>query len=126
MSYTSITKMENLHDEALRGLNFYKEDIDILEKRLVEVAAKNSSFEARQDIEHFQNQFLVQQNNISALKHKIKSHVHELSVQSSTHGGRVETERLGIEKELADEYQDLEKVINEMRHEFNRFLSKWM
>lgn len=126
MSYTSITKMENLHDEALRGLSFYKEDLDILEKRLVEVAAKNSSFEARQDIEHFQNQFLVQQNNISALKHKIKGHVHELSVQSSTHGGRVETEKLGIEKELADEYQDLEKVINEMRHEFNRFLSKWM
>jgi hypothetical protein len=126
MSYTSITKMENLHDEALRGLNFYKEDIDILEKRLVEVAAKNSSFEARQDIEHFQNQFVVQQNNIHDLKHKIKIHVHELSVQSSTHGGRVETERLGIEKELADEYQDLEKVINEMRHEFNRFLSKWM
>lgn len=126
MSYTSITKMENLHDEALRGLNFYKEDIDILEKRLVEVAAKNSSFEARQDIEHFQNQFVVQQNNIRDLKHKIKNHVHELSIQSEGHGGRVETEKLGIEKELAGEYQELEKVINEIRHEFNRFLSKWM
>lgn len=126
MSYTSITKMQNLHDEAIRGLLFYKEELDILETRLAEVAQKNTSWEARQGIEHFQNQFIIQRNNIDELKHRINLHVQDMSKESSNHAGRIPEEQVKKEKELSTEYLGLEKIINEMRQEFNKYLSKWM
>ena len=126
MSYISITKMENLHDEALRGLEFYKQDLYIQQQRLQEVAAKNTSFEARQSVEHFQNQFIVQRNNIDELKHKLNEQVQLLGKDAMEHGGRIEKGLAEEETKLNEEYHDLEKVINELRHEFGQFLSKWM
>lgn len=118
--------MDNLHDEALRGLEFYKQDLLILQQRLQEVAAKNSSFEVRQSVEHFQNQFIVQRNNIDELKHKINEQLQLLGKDAQAHGGRVDKDLAKEEEQLSEEYKGLEKVINELRHEFNQFLSKWM
>lgn len=94
--------------------------------RLDEVASRNTSFEARQGIEHFQNQFDIQEKNIHDLKHKIDEHVQTMGHDAQLHQGRVDQNLKEKEKELMDEYAQLEKVINELRHEFNNFLSKWM
>ena len=64
MSYTNASNLGVQHNEWLRKLEFYKEDLDILEKRLLEVSDKNTSTEARAGIEHFQNQFMIQRKNI--------------------------------------------------------------
>jgi hypothetical protein len=94
--------------------------------RLDEVALKNTSFEARQGIEHFQNQFDIQEKNIHDLRHKIDEHVHLMGSDAQTHQGKVEQDHKEAEIQLMDQYAQLEKVINEVRHEFNYFLSKWM
>lgn len=126
MSYISVTKMDNRHDEALRGLEFYKQDLQIQESRLREIAGKNTSFEVRQSIEHFQNQFIVQRNNIDELRHKLNEHLQLLGKDAQQHEGRVGIDLVDSEGQLSEEYMMLEKVINELRHEFNTFLSKWM
>ncbi len=112
--------------EILRGLIFYKEEIKILQDRLEEVSSKNNSFEARQGIEHFQNQFIMHQNNIDELKHTVNLLVEKMSKDAIQHGGRIEKESVIDEEKLNDEFVGLEKVIKDMRHEFNLFLSKWM
>lgn len=126
MSYITISKLENFHSEVLRGLLFYKEEISILEGRLEEVAAKNNSFEARQGIEHFQNQFILQRNSIDELKHKVNLFADHLASDAKQHTGHIEKKRVEEQDALKDEYILLEKVIKEMRREFNTFLSKWM
>ena len=118
--------MDNRHDEALRGLEFYKQDLIILQQRLQEVAEKNTALDVRRSIEHFQNQFIIQRNNIDELRHKVNEQVQLLSKDVQLHEGRVEKQLLEEEEQLDAEYRQLEKIINELRQEFNTFLSKWM
>ncbi len=126
MSFTNISKLNTRPLDILRGLVFYKEEIKILQERLEEVASKNNSFEARQGIEHFQNQLVMHRNNIDELKHKMNEFNDRLSKDAHLHGGRIDHERINEENTLIEEYEGLEKVIKEMRREFNAFLSKWM
>ena len=126
MSYTSVSNIGNGHSDAMRGLNFYKEELRILELRLFEVASKNNSFEARQGIEHFQNQFVIQQNNIHDLRHKLDKHDANMAVDANMHAGHVNQVFIQEEQDILNEYRRLEKIIKELRREFNLFLSKWM
>ena len=78
MSYTNVVNIAKGQAEWLKGLSFYEDEIYIMENRLAEVAMKNSSFEARQGVEHFQNQFVIQRNNIDELKHDIREFEHHI------------------------------------------------
>jgi DNA anti-recombination protein RmuC len=126
MSFTSIAKLSTRPLDTMRGLVFYKEEIKILQDRLDEMATKNSSFEARQGMEHFQNQFLMHRNNIDELKHKVNLVNEELSREIHLYGDHIIKEKLDEMDALNAEFNILEKVIKEMRREFNAFLAKWM
>jgi hypothetical protein len=126
MSFTNTTRVNAEHQEWLKGLVFYKEDLQILENRLIEIASKNTAFEARQGIEHFQNQFLVQRNNIDELKHKIREHISIYGKITELAEEVVENEKLAEHENLKDEYNSFEKIVKELRQEFNIFLAKWM
>ncbi len=126
MKEINIKHITNLHSDALRGLDFYKQEITILKKRLEEIAADNTGQEAAERVEYFQNQFLIQNNNIDELKHGIHENIQNLEDQIRQSGAYVKVNTVGENLELYDQYISLEKVINEVRHEFNRFASKWM
>ena len=126
MKELNIKHITNLHSDALRGLDFYKQEITILKKRLEEIAADNTGQEAAERVEYFQNQFLIQNNNIDELKHGIHENIQNLEDQIRQSGAYVKVNTAGENLELYDQYIGLEKVINEVRHEFNRFASKWM
>jgi len=115
-----------LQVEGLLGLSFYKDELRILESRLIEVAGKNTGFETSREIEHFQNQFILQQNNISELRHKINKHVQKMGTDMMKPGGQINKDLLEEDNVLTDEYKRLEKIIKELRHEFNEFLIRWM
>ena len=126
MKEINIKHITNLHSDALRGLDFYKQEITILKKRLEEIAADNTGQEAAERVEYFQNQFLIQNNNIDELKHGIHENIQNVEDQIRQSGAYVKVNTAGENLELYDQYIGLEKVINEVRHEFNRFVSKWM
>nr|MBP6215751.1 hypothetical protein [Chitinophagaceae bacterium] len=81
---------------------------------------------ARQGVEHFQNQFIVQRNNIDELKHEVNLYVEKLGKDAQQHGGRMETAMIAEHTALHEKYEDFERVMNILRHEFNEYLSKWM
>ncbi|MBL7731876.1 MAG: hypothetical protein JNM88_11915 [Chitinophagaceae bacterium] len=126
MTYTSITHAGNDHSFWRKGLEFYEDDIQIMETRLAEVASKNNSFEARQGVEHFQNQFIVQRNNMDELNHEINLYVQKLGEDSQKHQGHIEMSMLADHDTLQQKYEVFEKIMNGIRHEFNDFLGKWM
>ncbi len=75
----SIYKQHEENTEWTNKLNFYGEEISILSGRLAEITTKNSNKEMLSEVEHFQNQFIIQQNNIDEIKHGIK--MNEESIQ---------------------------------------------
>lgn len=126
MTYTNITRVGTDHTIWLKGLEFYKDELDVQEKRLSEIASRNNSLEARQAIEHFQNQFIVQRSNISSLRHEVNNYVRRLGTDSKEHSGHIETEMLNKHLELQDKYERFEMIMNGLRGEFKSFLLKWI
>jgi hypothetical protein len=127
MEKVSITHLSNAHTDWLRGLDFYKQEIKILKKRLTEIAGKNTSTEVMKDVEHFENQFEIQAENIHRLSHDIKSNVKIASVESKNSGaGYIDGYLLDQHQELGQRYITEEKTLNELRHSFNEFASWWL
>jgi len=97
-----------------------------MDSRLTEVANKNNSFEARQGIEHFQNQFLVQQKNISDLRHEVNNYVKKLADNTQQHSGQIHESLVPEHNSLHEKYENFEMIMNGLRHEFNEYVAKWM
>jgi hypothetical protein len=112
--------------EWTNKLNFYKDEIKIMTGRLEELTAKNSSNEVLAQVEHFQNQFIVQRNNIDEAIHAVK--MNEELLQTEIKENPVAVDRRSveyheIEKDMVDSF---EKNFNELRSEFNEFVGKWL
>lgn len=126
MKKISIKHLHNLQNEALRGLDFYAEELTILQHRLEEIAADNTGKEAMQQVEHFQNQLIIQKNNIDELKHAVNEHLMALKNQLEKVPGFVLEISGDIDDLLYDRYETLTIIINDMRKQFNRFAAKWL
>ena len=126
MNYTNTEHLGTAHREWLNKLDFYKNELLILDGRLTEIASRNSNMEARTGVEHFQNQFIVQRNNIDELKHSINENAHHAFVEVKEHAGHVSSDSVLDYKKMEDEVLSFEKVMKDLRAEFNLFLAKWM
>ena len=126
MSYTTVIHFGSDHLEWLKSIDFYEGELDILEGRLEEIVRKNNGAEAMTGVEHFQNQFTIQRNNIDELRHSINEHAVKVSADAKKHAGKMEAGFVGDHKQLKDRVKIFEKIINDLRQEFNVFLAKWM
>lgn len=126
MSYTTIAHCGHDHLTWLKNIDFYDDELDTLENRLVEIVKKNNGQEAMAGVEHFQNQFIVQRNNIDELRHSIHEHEGFVAEDAKLHQGRMDKRREQEHDELKERVNSFEKVINDLRQEFNLFLAKWM
>ena len=77
-------------------------------------------------VEHFQNQFIVQRNNSDELNHEINLYVQKLGEDAQHHAGHIGTYLVVEHDQLQDKYENLERIMNGLRHEFKDYLAKWM
>jgi hypothetical protein len=126
MSYTTATYCGTDHHQWLRSLEFYKEEFKILDERLQEIMQRNNGKETMALAEHFQNQFLIQRNNIDELKHNIHEHENLVAMDVREHAGKMKNTRVLDHDEIKAEFETLEKLIKNLRVEYNLFLSRWM
>ena len=126
MSYVNILRTGTDHTIWAKGLEFYRDELEIMNKRLIEVSGKNTSEDVLKGVEHFQNQFFIQQKNISDLRHLVNGYIKGLSHDAKTHEGHVDAIFITQGDDLRKRYEQLEQIMNGLRHEFNEFLSKWM
>ena len=112
--------------EFTSKLDFYKDEIKILEKRLGELASKNSKSDIRGELEKYQNQLIVQRNNIDEITHKVKINEDALEREIEKNPVAVDHRHVpnhAAEKELVSGF---EKNFNSLRADLNGFISKWM
>jgi hypothetical protein len=126
MKHINIKHISSLHGDALRGLDFYSTELGILQGRLSEIAGKNTALEVQEQVDHFQNQFIIHSGTIKAFRQafhenskKIGAEVHELA-------GFADAGDIEVNEYLYEEYLTEEKIFNELRREFNRFAAEWM
>lgn len=123
------TSLNILHHQAgdwLRELDFYKEEITLLTRRLESVATANTGAEVLKQVEHFQNKFVLVRQQIDDLKQevaKVDHHVNEVARQKPEHTNEKYIE---MGSQLTDKITNLVKDIAGLRFQFNQFLSKAM
>jgi len=126
MSYMNVIQLGTEPHEWLSALDFYQKDIIILDARLLEVSKKNTGKEAAIDLEHFQNQFSIQRQNIRDLKHRIKANNRIAAAQAQRHVNHVSTDVISYNSQVGEDMKQFELTMKELRQQFNIFLSKWM
>jgi hypothetical protein len=117
---SQLTGECNTWREGLRQLRdeFTKDKV-----QLQQVAKPTLSKEQLQDVEHLHNQFHIQLINIHDLKQSIKVHERALSIEMSSADGLKE-ETITDHENLFDQYQSLDLRLQDLREEFNQFLSR--
>ena len=74
-------KIYTQHSENVEWTNklkFYKDELEVLNKRLDEIVSKNNNQDVLKEVEHFQNQFIIQKNNIDNISHDVKMNEEKL------------------------------------------------
>jgi hypothetical protein len=122
----NIFDQHSENQDWLKSLDFYKEEILILKKRLEEVTGKNNAPEFLKEVEHYQNQFIVQRNNIDELSHAIKMNEKEIVNEVNANPVAVEHRKVESHETESDFLGYFEKNFAGLRTEYNKFLSKWM
>lgn len=125
-NHVNIKHIKNLNNDGLRGIAFYRQELGILQERLQEVAADNTAREVQERVDHFQNQFLIHENYLAELKHDIHTNDEDIEAELMHTGNLVSQEVAAEHTRIHERYVNEEKILNELRHEFNRFASEWM
>jgi len=126
MQTTSVKNIDNNHSEWKNILGFYKDELDVFKERLNEVAQKNTGKEIMQMVEHFQNQFVIQSENIDILLHDINEHVSSLASEILHHAGHIDKHQIPEHFVLQERVEREALIFVGIKTEFMKFLSKVM
>ena len=127
MNKVKISHVNNMHNQWLRSLNFYKTEMTILKGMLTEIAGKNTGAEVMKEVEHFENQFKVQTNNIDVVSHDIHVNLDAISkAAQSSSAGYIDGSLLTSHTALGHKADEVEKGVIELVRSFRKFAEKWM
>lgn len=124
-----VKTINELHEEHRTWLNkllFYEDELIIMAGRIAEVEKKNTSKDVLALVDHFQNQLVIQKEQIDILKHDIKSHELFLEGAIIKNHDSIDDEKFSDHKKHRESILVFEKIFNDLRGELIQFLSKWM
>jgi len=110
----------------LNKLEFFKDELKIFKNRLSEVTKQNTNHDVLAMVEHFQNQIIIQRNEIDTLRHNIKQYENSLeakvkeNIVAANHNADPEFDQ---HKESITTF---EYLFNELRDDCVKFFSKVM
>ena len=105
-------------------LRQYRDEFSKDKTKLQEAVGQPLSKDQLQDVEHLHNQFHIQLINIHDLKHAIKTHEQKMNYEMGANNGKLNGETMAEHENLLDQYQSLELTLQDLRDEFDDFLSR--
>lgn len=114
------------HELWLNTLRFCKDEIGIFEKRLEDIAKRNTGRDVMAELEHFQNQYIREREVIDELRHDIKQHENYLQQYASEHPVAIDHVLFKDHAGLRDRVNTFEKLYHELKAEFMRWLADRM
>jgi predicted RNA-binding protein len=119
--------LEYFHSDHLRWRNeleFSREEIKIFNHRLEDVVKATSDHELMAEVEHFQNQFIRENELIDTLLHKVgieEKWIGKLARQAAT---TIEQFDMMRHLELAGELVTFSRLYADLRYTFSKFLMR--
>lgn len=116
--------MHHQNSDWLRELDFYKHEIGVLTTRLEEVSKANTGIDVNKKVEHFQNKFIVLNEQLDILNHDIKLKEEALELIIETKPEHIDEKAVQPNDIMLNRVNDLTKVIADTRFNFNKFLAE--
>ncbi len=120
----SITLLHGEHNEWISKLSFYNDDLVLMRKRLDDVVKRNNSEEFLTGLEHFQNQIIIQQDQIDQLMYEINEHETVLKKSVSRNPVATDHRKMNDHPEHREKIARFEELFRTMRKEQMIFLEK--
>ncbi len=105
-------------------LRQYRDEISKDKTKLQNAVSHPLSKDQLHDVEHLHNQFHIQLINIHDLKHAIKTHEQKMNYEMNVNKGKLNGETMAEHEKLHDQYKSLHLTLQDLRDEFDGFLSR--
>ncbi|WP_341227448.1 hypothetical protein [uncultured Arcticibacterium sp.] len=112
------------HKTWQEELAFYSNNLISLRNRLSEVSIQNTNHDLKKAVEQFQNQFIIQKEQIDILNHDIQ--ISEDAIEANIKANPVASDhrKMSEKTDLADRMETFKKLFVEMKETFNDFVGK--
>lgn len=114
------------HQQWVRELKFFKEEMGFFRNRLEEIAERYTSMDVMKELEKFQNQMYIQGNAIDTLIHDVNAHEHEISKYAEEHPVAIDHVLFKDHGPLRERIDRNRELVLQFKQEYQRFLAKWM
>jgi hypothetical protein len=114
------------HQLWLNDVKFYNDELKIYQKHLEEVAKKNTGKDVMRYIEHFQNQFIIQKEQLDILKHNINEHENWISKYAKENPVAIEHKAFADHSDMREQIISFKKIYTELKTEFKHFVAQWI
>jgi hypothetical protein len=111
------------HQLWLSETKFFRDELAIYQNRLSEVASKYTVSDVLKQIEHFQNQFIIQKNELDIITHLTNEHEQWLTNYAKAHPVAIDHVEFANHVVLEDKMVMFKKLYTELKHDFLKFLS---
>lgn len=109
---------------------FFNQEIALFEGYLSEIAKRWTDHEVLAELEHFQNQFIIQKEHAEQLAHDISAFQHNMSVFVKSNESVIEHKyfdsKANETSKVAERVETYKSVYAALKKEFRIFLSKYM
>ena len=124
MVTTDTTQLNRECKSWRENLRSYRNELGQLRDQLTEMARNQKDKEVLTEVEHYHNQFYIQQINIHDLKQAIKTHDRKLQLEAGLSENHLSSEIFSEHENLHQQYQELEHTITELKLDFKNFRSR--
>jgi len=123
----SIRSLHMEYQLWTRELIFYKEEIRIFEHHLTAILKRNNKNGVPAQVEHFQNQFILQKEVIDFLKHDLQVSERQLAgFVYEMSGDGIDNIKMDNHGSLRERMTTFRKIYKDIKNEFRRFDMHWM
>ncbi len=113
-----------------KEMSFYLDEITIYEGYLAEVAQRWTDKNILSELEHFQNQFIIQKEQAEILSHDINETQESLGRFAKNNQTAIDHKHFDssaeMHQKMADRVETYKKIYSELKANFKVFLSKYM
>jgi hypothetical protein len=121
-----ISEIHTAHREWLNKIAFYRDEVKFMQHRIEEIASNNTGQEVLVQVEHFQNQLIIQTSTLDQFSHDINKHEKAITDMILANPVASDHRRAEPVAGMADSVQTFERIFNDLRHELIHFLAKVM
>ena len=121
--------LHNVYDECLahmRSLDFYKQELKYLQKRLADIVKRNTNSEILAQSEQFQNQFIITKDNLDELSQTNKAQLKAVEKHIKQKPTHLEERTIDVSAKFSQSIHNAEKDFAAMKLRFNKFLAKYL